>query len=201
MNQKRIPEIPIFVDSPLACNVTTVFKSHPECYDKEIYEEFIKQNDNPFGFDRLKYITDVQDSKNLNNLKQPAIIISASGMMEHGRVLHHLKNNIENPANTIMVEGYQAAYTLGRQIIEGQKVVKILGKSYKNNAQVEIMDAFSGHADRSDLINHLSYFDPKPKQIFLVHGEEGQGLTFKEILEELDYTGVTVSEFGVGYDL
>ncbi|PIQ78274.1 MBL fold metallo-hydrolase [Candidatus Peregrinibacteria bacterium CG11_big_fil_rev_8_21_14_0_20_41_10] len=201
MNQKRIPEIPIFVDSPLACNVTTVFKSHPECYDKEIYEEFIKQNDNPFGFDRLKYITDVQDSKNLNNLKQPAIIISASGMMEHGRVLHHLKNNIENPANTIMVVGYQAAYTLGRQIIEGQKVVKILGKSYKNNAQVEIMDAFSGHADRSDLINHLSYFDPKPKQIFLVHGEEGQGLTFKEILEELDYTGVTVSEFGVGYDL
>lgn len=199
MSSGRIPELPIFVDSPLACNVTTVFKAHPECFDSETYNEFIKNDINPFGFGRLKYVTKVEDSKRLNSFNQPCIIIAASGMMEHGRVLHHLRNNIENPANTILIVGYQAENTLGRKILERQPVVKIFGENYSLRAQVEVIDAFSGHADRSDLIDHLSAINTKPKQIFLVHGEEGQGLTFADILRESDFPAVTVAEMGAVY--
>lgn len=201
INQERIPEIPIFVDSPLACNVTTVFKKHPECFNEETYNEFLKHDNNPFGFGRLKYITKVEDSKRLNNFNQPCVIVSASGMMEHGRILHHLKNNIENPANTILVVGYQAANTLGRKILEKQEVVKILGETYRVKANVEVVDAFSGHADRSDLIDHLSHIKNPPKKVFLVHGEEGQGLTFCKILKENDFPDVTVTNLAESYEL
>ncbi|MBU2260229.1 MBL fold metallo-hydrolase, partial [Patescibacteria group bacterium] len=112
---KRIPEIPIFVDSPLSGNVTEVFKSHPECFDEETYREFLDNNENPFGFGKLKYTHSVDESKALNNLKTPAIIISASGMCEYGRILHHLKNNIEDKRNAVLIVGYQAEHTLGRK--------------------------------------------------------------------------------------
>lgn len=201
MMQNRIPEIPIFVDSPLATNVTEVFKAHPECFDDETYKEFIQNNKNPFGFGRLKYTANVEDSKRLNNFPHPCVIISASGMMEHGRILHHLKNNIENPANTVMVVGYQAKHTLGRRILEKEKQVRIFGDFYNLRCDVEVIDAFSGHADRSDLLDHLAHIKEKPKKIFLVHGEEQQGLTFGKILLENGYPEVHIPEFGKSYQI
>lgn len=201
MRQNRIPEIPIFVDSPLATNVTEVFKSHPECFDDETYKEFLKDDKNPFGFGRLEYTSNVEDSKRLNNFNHPCVIISASGMMEHGRILHHLKNNIENPANTVVVVGYQAENTLGRHILEKQKSVRIFGEFYNLRCDVEVIDAFSGHADRSDLLDHIAHIKEKPKKVFLVHGEENQGLTFGQILLENGYQEVYIPEFGRSYKL
>lgn len=181
--QKKIPDVPIYVDSPLAANVTEVFVNHPECYDADTFDEFIKNRKNPFGFGRLKYTRDVEESKALNELNGPAIIISASGMCENGRILHHLKNNIEDPKNTIMIVGYMAQDTLGRKIKEQQKIVNIFGDPYHLRAEVAVMDVFSGHADRSDLLDYISNVKGL-KKIFLVHGEEEQGAKFKEFLGE-----------------
>lgn len=199
--QGRIPDIPVFVDSPLAVNVTDVFKGHPECFNKEIYTEFINDDKNPFGFGRLKYITKVEESKELNNKQGPMIIISASGMCEFGRVLHHLRNNIENPANMILIVGYQAENTLGRKLVEGQKSVKIFGETKRVKARVEVVDAFSGHGDRSDLIDYVSHIQ-NLKKVFLVHGEESQGLTFAQILKDIKPEAeVYVPHLGEGFDL
>lgn len=194
-SNKKIPELPIFVDSPLAVNLTEIFTSHPECLDKETWNEFIHNQKNPFGFGRLKYIHDVEDSKALNEYQGPCIIISSAGMCEHGRILHHLKNNIENPKNTILIVGYMAENTLGRKLLEKQKVVKIFGDMFQVKAEIEVMDAFSAHADRSDLIDYVSNIRDL-KHIFLVHGEKQQGLTFKGILEEQGYTNVHTPTMG-----
>lgn len=182
----RIPELPVYVDSPLAVNVTSVFKKHSECFDEHADKEFIMNEKNPFGFGMLKYITDVQDSKALNHKKGPMIIISASGMMEHGRVLHHLRNNIEDERNLIMIVGYQAEHTLGRKILRGDPVVKIFGKEHRVRAKVAVLDAFSGHGDRSDLLDFVEHVAGL-KKLFLVHGEEQQGLTFCNILSQLGF--------------
>lgn len=188
--EKRIPEIPIFVDSPLAVNLTQVFTSHPECLDEETWKVFLKDQKNPFGFGRLKYITDVEDSKALNEYRGPCVIISAAGMCEHGRILHHLKNNIEDPKNTILIVGYMAEYTLGRKILEKQSIVKIFGDPYHLRAQVVVMDAFSAHADRSDLLDYVAHIR-ELKKIFLVHGEESQGMMLKDILIEQGHKDVS----------
>lgn len=198
--QKRIPDIPIFVDSPLAVNLTDVFTAHPECFDKEIWQEFLKNRKNPFGFGRLKYITDAEDSKALNNMHGPAIIISAAGMCEFGRILHHLKNNIEDPRNTILIVGYMAKNTLGRQLLEKKPSVKIFGDTYRVRANVTVMDAFSAHADRSDLLDFVSHIKGL-KKIFLVHGEEDQGLKFAGILKEEGYKGVSMPALGEEIDI
>ncbi|MBP9718414.1 MBL fold metallo-hydrolase [Candidatus Gracilibacteria bacterium] len=187
--EKRIPEIPIFVDSPLAVNLTEIFTSHPECLDEDTWKTFLHDQKNPFGFGRLKYITDVEDSKDLNNVKSPCIIISSAGMCEHGRILHHLKNNVEDPRNTILIVGYMAQNTLGRKLLEKQQIVKIFGEPYSLRAEVVVMDAFSAHADRSDLIDYIAHIKGL-ENIFLVHGEENQGLMFKSILEEQGYKNV-----------
>lgn len=198
--QKRIPEIPIFVDSPLAVNVTQVFTAHPECLDKETWDTFIKDQKNPFGFGHLKYITDVEDSKALNEYKGPAMIISSAGMCEHGRILHHLKNNIEDPRNTILIVGYMAENTLGRKILEKHPVVKIFGEPYSLRASVFVMDAFSAHADRSDLLDYVAHIR-ELKKIFLVHGEEAQGLMLKGILNGEGYKDVTVPGLGEEFEI
>lgn len=201
MQENRIPEIPVYVDSPLAVNVTTVFKGHPECFNKEVYDEFLADDKNPFGFGRLRYITDVNESKELNKKNGPMIIISASGMVEHGRILHHIKNNVEDPRNVIIIVGYQAEHTLGRKLINGDKEVNIFGNSYRVKAKVEVLDAFSGHADRSDLIDFVSHIHGL-KKTFLVHGEEDQGLTFAEIMNEIKPdTEVFVPSRGNCFDL
>ncbi len=197
IEEGRIPEIPIFVDSPLASNVTTVFRAHPECFDSETYKALIDHKMDPFGLERIKYITDVADSKRLNNYKRPCVIIAAAGMAEHGRILHHLSNNIENPANTVMIVGYMAENTLGRRLVEKQPIVKIFGRPHNNRANCVVIDAFSGHADRSDLLDYVAHIEKKPQRIFLVHGEEGQGLTFQQILNQSGYDDVVVSSFGV----
>lgn len=180
----RIPNLPVFVDSPLAVNVTEVFKKHINCYNQDTVDEFLKENKDPFGFERLTYIHDVADSKKLNDKKGPMIIISASGMCEFGRIVHHLKNNIEDPRNLVLIVGYQAEHTLGRKLVNKEQQVKIFGEMKRVKARVEVLDAFSGHADRSDLIDFVSHVQDV-KKIFLVHGEESQGLTFSQILGEI----------------
>ena len=180
-DQNRIPEIPIYVDSPLAVNATKVFKDHPECFDRETNRIFLESGDDPFGFGRLKYITTVDQSKELNDIHDPMIIISASGMAEGGRILHHLANNIGNPKNLVLFVGYAAENTLARKIMDGMEKVNILGEEYSVRCQIKTMDYFSGHADQNELIDYLQLNPVKKlKNIFLVHGEEDQALPLKE---------------------
>ena len=174
--------------------------NHPECFDAETYKEFIDNRKNPFGFGRLQYTRDVSESKALNELNGPAIIISASGMCENGRILHPLRNNIEDSRNTIMMVGFMAKDTLGRKILEKQEVVNIFGEPFHVKAEVVTMDAFSGHADRSDLFNYISKIEGL-KKIFLVHGEEEQSNKFKEYLLESGYKDVVQPARGETYEI
>jgi len=174
MDANRIPSIPIFVDSPLALNATEVFRKHPECYDEEA-RRFLTDGHDPFGFFRLTYVRDVTESKKLNDLRGPCVIISASGMCEAGRILHHLRNNIENPRNTILITGFQAENTLGRKILERQPEVKIFGEPMRLRAEVEHLDELSGHADQRELLEWMRPITAGLKKVFLVHGEPRQG--------------------------
>jgi len=169
----QIPQIPVYVDSPLAVNVTEAFKNHPECYDAEL-TTFMQENndDDPFGFRQLTYVRSVEQSKALNDREDPIIIISASGMMEFGRVVHHLLRRIEDERNTILVTGWQAPHTRGRQLVDGAETVRIFGKPYKNRAQTHVLNGFSGHADHDELLEWVASIGTKPKRVFLVHGEE-----------------------------
>lgn len=190
-NQNRIPSVPIYVDSPLALNATNVFRSHPECMDRETYRIFLEEGSDPFGFERLTYIKTADESKRLNDIKEPMIIIAASGMAEGGRILHHLRNNIENPKNLILFVGYAAQHTLARKIIDGEKEVNIFGETFKVNSDVKTMDYFSGHADQLELIDYLKFNPPeKLENLFLVHGDEEQVNPFREKLLSLGYKNV-----------
>jgi len=182
----KIPEIPVYVDSPLSGNLTEVFKGHPECFDKKVYKEFLDNGENPFGFGMLKYTKSVEESKSLNDKPGPMVIISASGMCEHGRILHHLKNNIEDHRNTVLIVGYQGENTLGRKLQDGESPVRIFGDLYKVKAKIETIDAFSAHADRSDLLDYISKVKGV-KKLFLVHGEHESQEKFKTALEENGY--------------
>lgn len=187
-DQNRIPEIPIYVDSPLALKATEVFKEHPECFDRETNRIFLESGDDPFGFKRLKYITTVDESKELNETKEAMIIISASGMAEGGRILHHLANNISNSNNLILFVGYAAQHTLARKIMDGMEKVNILGEEYSVKCKIKTMDYFSGHADQKELLEYLR-LNPsnRLKNIFLVHGEEEQALPFREKILQKGY--------------
>jgi metallo-beta-lactamase family protein len=176
-NKRAIPAVPIYVDSPLATRVTDIFRLHPETYDVDIRKFLLQDDDNnPFGFDSLQYTQSVDESKKLNSLREPAIVISASGMMEGGRILHHLRNRISDSRNSILITGWQAPNTLGRRIVERQPVVRIYGEEYSLKAHVEVLTGFSGHADREGLLNFVRGMRKKPRQTFLVHGE-GESLT------------------------
>jgi metallo-beta-lactamase family protein len=167
----EVPRRPVYVDSPLAVNVTDIFRAHPECYDEEL-REYMIDDPNPFGFERLTYIRDVADSKKLNTSRLPMVIISASGMCEAGRILHHLRNNISDPRNTIMMVGFCAAHTLGRRIVEQRPEVKIFGEPHRLRAQVEVMNSYSAHADEPELVEFVGHLDAERlKKIFLVHGD------------------------------
>lgn len=170
-NEGKLPPVPVFVDSPLAVNVTEIFRRHPECYDDEL-RRYMQTDPNPFGFARLTYIRNVEDSKRLNTSRLPMVIISASGMCEAGRILHHLRNNIADPRNTVMIVGYCAPHTLGRRIVEKQPEVRIFGEPHRLRAHVEVMNSYSAHADEPELVEFLSHLDvERLKKIFLVHGD------------------------------
>lgn len=190
-DQNRIPEIPIYVDSPMAVDATTVFRSHPECLDRETYRVFLHDGEDPFGFSRLKYIKKTEESKELNEKTGPMIIISASGMAEGGRVLHHLSNNIGNPKNLILFVGYAALHTLARKIMDGDEKVNIFGEEYEVRAKIKKMDYFSAHADQKELLDYIRLNSPdKLKNILLVHGDEEQALPFREKLLHKGYKNV-----------
>ena len=201
-DQNRIPVMPIYVDSPLAVDATSVYRTHPECYDRETYRIFINNYEDPFGFNRLTYIRDANDSKELNDLKDPCIIISASGMAEAGRILHHLKNNIENHRNLILFVGYAAQETLARKIMDGMKEVNIFGDAYKVNAEVVSMDYFSAHADQKGLLDYLKLTKTDNlKNIFLVHGEQEQALPLREKMISKGFPRVDFPQKGDKFEL
>lgn len=197
---KQIPPIPIFIDSPMAVNATAIFATHPECFDRETYENFISQNINPFGFDNIKYIVSTRESIDLNSHRGPAIIISASGMAENGRILHHLRNNIEDPANTIAIVGYMAEHTLGRKLVERHKEIKIFGKIYKVKARIKTLNTFSGHADYREILDWLGRHDlSRLKKIFLVHGEKKALNSLNSKLISYGIKSVEIAEYDREY--
>ena len=157
-NANKLPKVDIYVDSPLAVNATDIYRMHSDCFNKDVLEVMQKDPD-PFGFNNLYYIMNVEDSKKLNTIKKPCVIIAASGMMEAGRIKHHLANSIEDPKNTILVVGYCAASTLGARILRGDKQVSIFGKQYSVNASVERIESFSGHGDYKEMIEFLGCQD------------------------------------------
>lgn len=174
-----IPRIPIFVDSPLALAATKVFGDHPELYDAET-NEYVRNGEDPFGFPHLRYIQDVAESKALNDLRGPMVIISASGMCEAGRILHHLRNNIEDPRNTILITGFQAEHTLGRKLVNREREVAIFGEPMQVRASVTTLNELSGHADQRELLEWLRPMAGSLKRLFLVHGEPSQTAAFAD---------------------
>ena len=183
-NAGRLPRVPIYVDSPLSVNATEIYRLHPECFNEEI-TRFLREKANPFGMENLTYIREVAHSMKLNELKAPAIIISASGMAEAGRIRHHLKNNIGNPENLILFIGYCAEHTLGAQIRSGRSPVNIFGEPYEVRAKVAAVDAYSGHADKSELCGYVKAMTGDIKKICVIHGEESQAMAFAETLRDL----------------
>jgi metallo-beta-lactamase family protein len=180
----HLPMTPIFVDSPLSVNATEIFRLHPECFNTAIYK-FLRERENPFGMENLTYIREAAHSRKLNDLKDPAIIISASGMCEAGRIRHHLANHISNPANLILFIGYCAEHTLGAQILAGQNPVNIFGEPHVVGAQIASLDAFSGHADKNELRGYVERIGGEIKKISVIHGEESQALAFAKTLREM----------------
>jgi metallo-beta-lactamase family protein len=185
----------------MATNATTIFQLHPECYDEEIKEAFIKHHKNPFGFNSLHFTTSVQESKMLNEHKGPLIIISADGMCEAGRIQHHLIHNIQDPNTTILTVGYMAENTLGRRIRNREGEVKIHGMWFKVRAQVEEINAFSAHADYAEAVEWLNALDTsRLKGILLVHGEKKSQAAFKKYLAENGYANTQIVQCGKTYE-
>ena len=191
---------PVYVDSPLAISATEVFKENMDLFDKET-QELIRRGDNPLEFPGLKFTQTVEESKALNESNESAIIISASGMCEVGRIKHHLKHNIWNPKNTILFVGYQAPGTLGRKIVDGAKTVKIFGEEVAVNARVEYIEGYSGHADQAGLLHFVNSFVKKPNHIFLVHGEEESQKVLRDKINENFDLPVSIPDYCESFDL
>jgi metallo-beta-lactamase family protein len=199
---RQIPSVPVYVDSPLAINVTEVFRRHPECYDEETHRHMLQDHHtDPFGFSRLVYVRAVEDSKKLNSLKDPAVIVSASGMCEAGRVLHHLLNHIGDPRTTVLFVGYQAENTLGRKLLEGEKTVRIFGEEQHVAARIEEIDGYSAHADEDELLAFIGAMPQRPRQVMVVHGEPDATQTFAAALRELGISDVVIPERGQQFEV
>ncbi len=183
LDQKLIPAIPIYIDSPLAKNITEIFPKYIKDFNGNFQRDFGSRGQSAFSINNLTYVRTIEESKSLNNKPGPMMIICASGMCEGGRVLHHLKNNIENPQNIILITGYQAEDTLGRKIQDGISPVKIYGKEYKIRAQVKTLHEFSAHADQNDLSSYIAHVK-NLQRLFLVHTELPQATVFKELMEK-----------------
>ena len=197
---EKLMKAPVYVDSPLAVSATEIFRKNTDLFDDDV-KEAMEKGDNPLEFPGLKFTQTVEESKELNESNEPAIILSASGMCEVGRIKHHLKHNIWNPNSTILFVGYQAPGTLGRKIVDGEKKVRIFGEEFSVNARIEYIEGYSGHADQEGLLNFVYSFYTKPKHIFLVHGEEEGQEVLKDKLEENTEIPVTIPSFGETYIL
>ena len=197
---EKLMKAPVYVDSPLAVSATEIFRKNTDLFDDDV-KEAMEKGDNPLEFPGLKFTQTVEESKALNESNEPAIILSASGMCEVGRIKHHLKHNIWNPNSTILFVGYQAPGTLGRKIVDGEKKVRIFGEEFSVNARIEYIEGYSGHADQEWLLNFVYSFYTKPKHIFLVHGEEEGQEVLKDKLEENTEISVTIPSFGETYTL
>jgi metallo-beta-lactamase family protein len=195
-------KLPVYVDSPMAIDATGIYRLHPEAYDEEVFIFLAddRQGD-PFGFEMMRYTRSTSESKELNFLRDPAVIISASGMAEAGRILHHLKNNIEDPRNTILIVGWQAPHTLGRRIVEKQSKVKIFGEEYMLRAQVATINGLSAHADRSELLEWAGHFKKRPHHTYIVHGEEDASLSLADALRQQGFQDVNVPQLGQSFDI
>ena len=200
-NEKRIPRLPVFVDSPLAVNATEVFRAHPECYDRDLLL-YMVQDPSPFGFDELEYVRKAERSKELNGLTEPFVVISASGMAEAGRILHHLRNTVEDSKNTVMIVGYMAEHTLGRRILEKRERIRIFGEEHQLNAEVAVMNYFSAHADEPGVVGFVGKHDrDRLKKIFLVHGDPARQQKMKTALGEAGYGDVEMPAQGDTFTL
>jgi metallo-beta-lactamase family protein len=200
-NERQLPPIPVFVDSPLAVNATGVFMAHPECFDADL-RRYLRDDPNPFGFEKLTYIRDVQESKKLNASRVPMVIISASGMCEAGRVLHHLRNNIEDPRTTVLMVGFCADHTLGKKLIDGLEEVRIFGEPHRVRAEVVVMNSYSAHADEPGLLAVVGAQDQKRlKRIYLVHGAPDRQEAFRSTLLREGYRDVIIPEHGESFEL
>ncbi|MBK7410325.1 MAG: MBL fold metallo-hydrolase [Saprospirales bacterium] len=196
----KLPHIPVYVDSPLAVNATTIFASHPECYDSQL-TEYLLSDPNPFGFNDLHYINATEDSKKLNTMEDPCIIISSSGMANAGRIRHHLFNSIDQARNTVLIVGYCTPDTPGGMLRNGVNALKFFGEWKMVHAEVEVMDSFSAHADRNELLDFLQSELQTLKKLFLVHGEEPAQEGFKALLEQHAFTKVVTPELGESYEI
>jgi metallo-beta-lactamase family protein len=200
-NENLLPDIKIFVDSPLSTSATDIVRKHPECFNANL-REYILTDPDPFGFNNLKYIRESTESKELNDLKEPCIIISASGMADAGRVKHHIRNCIGDERNTILMVGYCSQNTLGARLMAGSKQVHIFGDFFDVKAEIESIHSYSAHADYNELLKFLSCQDKtKLKTLFLVHGEDDSKKLFKETLQKNDYHNIVIPGPGDMFEL
>jgi len=202
MQSKEIPQMPVYVDSPLATNITEIFRAHPECYDEET-EQLLMQDggDDPFGFNMLRYTRSTEESKKLNNIRRPAIIISASGMCEGGRVLHHLRRNIGDPNTTVLFVGFQAENTLGRKLLRGDKTARIYGEEHEVRAKMEKIDGYSAHADEGEMLDFINAIPNRPKRVFVVHGEPDATAAMAAGLARLGIEDIAIPERGEKFEV
>jgi metallo-beta-lactamase family protein len=200
----ELPPIDVYVNSPLAVNLTDVFRLHPECYDAEFRHAMMTEPDNdPLGFERLRYVRSVEGSKRLNDLAKPAIIISASGMCEGGRILHHLASYIGDPETTVLFVGFQAENTLGRRLTEGQSPIRIFGQEHVVRADIRRVEGYSAHADHDELVQWAVGVRDQGqlRRTFLVHGELEGMTALSETLAEQGFKGIEMPERGQRFDV
>ncbi len=200
LKQDRIPHIPVFVDSPLAIRVTDIFRLHPECFDEEMRKMFMNRED-PFDFPELEMTRTKEDSQALNEMDGPMVIISASGMCEGGRILHHLRNNISDPNNMILIVGYQPKHTLGRRIVEREPTVRIFGLEHSLEAEVRVINSYSGHADKDGLDAFALASKKSVRNLLLVHGEPDQSEAMAERLRSKGIAQIDIPDRGQYFDL
>jgi metallo-beta-lactamase family protein len=199
--QGKIDHLPVYVDSPLSVNTTEVFRAHPECFDEETLA-ILHAHEDPFGFDTLTYVKTLDESKALNDRTGPFVVIAASGMCEAGRVVHHLANSVGDPRNMVLIVGYQAENTLGKRLVTGEPVVNIFGEPHDVKAEVVVLNSFSAHADRNELLSYLTQFDKREvKGVFVVHGDADQSEKLGTGLREAGFARIAIPARGELADL
>ncbi len=190
-NEGKLPKVPVYLDSPLAINATEIYRLHPECFDDELHD-YMLTDPNPFGFNLLQYVKTVDVSKSLNTDHRQCVIISAAGMANAGRVKHHIFNNIEDPNNTILIVGYCTPFTPGGVLRSGAKEITLFGQVKQVNAKVEIMDSFSAHGDRHEMLDFIKNQKESLKTLYLVHGEEETQKHYKTFLAEAGFKNIEI---------